>query len=81
MNHPSEDRLLLFHYEGDRAVEGHMGSCPACRQRLETLRGFLAAVERAAVPEREDSYGREVWRRIAPRLRQRPGSRSTTCSR
>ena len=72
MNHPSEDRLVLFHYEGDRAVARHVASCPVCRGRLGALRGLLEVVERAPVPEREESYGRQVWSRVAPRLRPRP---------
>ena len=72
MNHPSEDRLVLFHYEGDRAVAGHVASCPDCRGRLGALRGLLELVERAPVPEREESYGRQVWNRVAPRLTRRP---------
>lgn len=68
MNHPTEDRLVLFHYEGDASVAGHLSSCSACRGRLESLRGFLAAVEKMPVPERGEDYGRNVWRRVATRL-------------
>jgi hypothetical protein len=71
MNHPDEERLVLAHFEEDRAVERHLAECPPCSGRMAQLRRLLAAVEAAPVPERDDSYGREVWRRIAPRLEER----------
>jgi hypothetical protein len=71
MNHPDEERLILAHFEGDRAVEKHLAECPSCGGRVEQIRRLLAAVEAAPVPERDESYGREVWRQIAPRLEER----------
>lgn len=72
MNHPTEDRLILFHYEGDRAVARHLSSCLPCRGRMAGLVRLLSVVESEPVPERGDGYGREVWNRIAPRLPERP---------
>ena len=71
MSHPGQERLILAHFEGDRAVEKHLADCPACVERMAELRRLLAAVDAAPVPERGESYGREVWSRIAPRLQER----------
>jgi hypothetical protein len=68
MNHPSEEGLILFHYEGDRGVTRHLAACPACRGRLVEIEKLLALVESEPVPERGEAYGREVWSRIAARL-------------
>ena len=72
MKHPGEETLVLFHYEGDRAVARHLPECEPCRARLAELRRLLAAVETAAVPDRDEAYARAVWRRIAPSLTERP---------
>jgi len=72
MRHPGEERLILFHYEGGRRVSRHLAACLPCRDRLSEIRKLLAAVEAAPVPERGEAYGREVWRRLAPRLPERP---------
>jgi hypothetical protein len=73
MRHPGEERLILFHYEGGRRVSRHLADCLPCRDRLGEIQRLLAAVEAAPVPERGEDYGREVWRRLAPRLPRRPG--------
>jgi hypothetical protein len=72
MNHPAEERLILFHYEGDRGVARHLASCVSCRGRLAEIERILAVVESDPVPERSEEYGREVWSRIAARLPERP---------
>src|SRR5262245_64310562 len=73
MKHPDEERLVLAHFEGDRGVEKHLAECSSCAGRMEDLHRLLATVEAAPVPERDESYGREVWRRIAPRLEEHAG--------
>ena len=72
MSHPSQERLILFHYEGSRSVSRHLAACLPCRGRVEEIRKLLAAVDAAPVPERGEAYGRDVWRRLAPRLPERP---------
>lgn len=75
MKHPDEERLILAHFEGDRAVTRHLERCLPCRGRMASIRELLATVEAAPVPERGEDYGREVWRRIAPRLDALPEER------
>ena len=72
MSHPGQERLILFHYEGNRRVSRHLAACLPCRGRLNEIQRLLAAVEAAPVPDRDETYGREVWRLLAPRLPQRP---------
>lgn len=72
MRHPGQDRLILFHYEGGRRISRHLEACLPCRGRLGEIQRLLAAVDAVPVPERGESYGRDVWRRLAPRLPERP---------
>jgi hypothetical protein len=72
MSHPRQERLILFHYEGNRRVSRHLAACLPCCGRLNEIQRLLTAVEAAPVPERDETYGREVWRLLAPRLPQRP---------
>ena len=74
VRHPDDERLILFHYEGDRAVARHLTGCLPCRGRMVGIEGLLKLVETEPVPERGDAYGQEVWSRIAPRLPERPRS-------
>ena len=76
MRHPDDERLILAHFEGDKAVERHLESCLPCTGRMASIRNLLAAVDSAPVPERGEDYGREVWRRIATRLDERPDERT-----
>ena len=75
MRHPDEERLILAHFEGDRGVARHLEGCASCRDRMASIRTLLATVDAAPVPERGEDYGREVWRRIAPRLDEPPEER------
>jgi hypothetical protein len=70
--HPDDERLILFHYEGDRSVARHLDACLPCRGRMAGIRRFFDLVEAEPVPERGEAYGRDVWRRIAARLPERP---------
>ena len=72
MSHLSEEDLATFHWEGGRAAGKHLASCAACAERLAQLSALLRQVESAPVPPRAESYGREVWARLAPRLPERP---------
>lgn len=80
MKHVTEEQLVGYHYgDGDdesrRAIEEHLASCASCREGLSALKGVLAAVDSAAVPERGEAYGAEVWRHLAPRLGTGPVER------
>jgi hypothetical protein len=70
--HPEDERLILFHYEGDRVVARHLDACLPCRGRMAGIRRLFDLVEAEPVPERGEAYGRDVWRRIAARLPERP---------
>jgi hypothetical protein len=70
--HPDDERLILFHYEGDRSVARHLDACLPCRGRMAGIRRLFELVEAEPVPERGEAYGRDVWRRIAARLPERP---------
>lgn len=70
--HPDDERLILFHYEGDRSVARHLDACLPCQGRMAGIRRLFELVEAEPVPERGEAYGRDVWRRIAPRLPERP---------
>lgn len=71
MKHASEKQLVLLHYgeAADTGVEHHLSGCPECRARLESLARLLSSID-LPVPEKEPSYGADVWRRLAPRLEQ-----------
>ena len=73
--HPDDERLILFHYEGDRSVARHLDACLPCRGRMAGIRRLFELVEAEPVPERGEAYGRDVWRRIAARLPERPRPR------
>ena len=66
-----DDDLILYLYgeaEDPEAVRRQIESSAELRARCETLRLVLAAVDTAAVPERGETYGAEVWARLQPRL-------------
>lgn len=71
MRHIDEKELILYHYREpvDRAaIEAHLASCASCRAEKASLELALAAVDRSPVPDRTDTYGKEVWQRLQPRL-------------
>lgn len=72
MTHLPENELLDAYY-GDLPEAGreHLGQCPVCRDALAQLAELLDGVREAPVPERNDSYGREVWARLEPKLPSR----------
>jgi hypothetical protein len=70
---PLEDDDLILYLYGEsadpEAVRREIESSAELRARCESLRRVLAAVDGAVpVPERGESYGAEVWARLAPRL-------------
>jgi hypothetical protein len=73
MTHLSDDELVMTFYReggGLREAEAHMTLCPGCRERFERLTMALREVESEPIPERDESYGAEVWARLQPRLEQ-----------
>jgi hypothetical protein len=71
MTHLSDDDLvLLFYREGDglQEADAHATSCAGCRERFEKLTMALRTVQSEPIPERDESYGAEVWARLQPRL-------------
>jgi hypothetical protein len=75
MTHLSDDELaVMFYNEGDgvREAAAHAGECPECRERFEALAAALREVESAPVPERDETYGAQVWARLQPRLHEAP---------
>ncbi len=72
MGHLSEEQLILQYYrEGGAEAEAHLAECEACRAELNGLSLTLAAVSDLPVPERDESYGREVYVRLLPRLEEK----------
>jgi hypothetical protein len=69
MNHLTEEQLTLAYY-GDAGPDErrHLDECAWCRESFARLSMLLDALRDEPVPERGDSYGAEVWARIAPRL-------------
>ena len=71
MTHLTEDDCVLHYYgeAGDlRPADAHLAECEACRREFEKLSAALQAMTDADVPERDESYGAEVWARIRPKL-------------
>lgn len=68
MQHMTEEQLVA-HFYGDDEASGaqslnHLRDCVECARQLETLRGVLALVDEAPVPERGEDYGAAVWNRL-----------------
>lgn len=71
---PEEDLAMLAPgEEASGAVADHLASCFACRGRLDAFRRTVALVTAAErMPARSDSYGRDVWAALSPRLAPAP---------
>ena len=79
MNHLSEDELVLLYYGDDadpgvQKFQNHVAACSECRKQLERLTEFLGAIH-VPVPEPPENYERDVWRKLAPMLPDKPGTR------
>jgi hypothetical protein len=70
MQHLTEEEIISHYYrEFDaRDAESHLTSCAECRAQYDTIRGVLALVNEAAVPERSEGYGEQVWNRLRWKL-------------
>src|SRR5436853_2067955 len=70
--HIAEDQLTMHYYgeSDDRAVvDQHLAECPDCRAQYQGLQRVLNSVDAFPVPDRPDSYGSDVWLRIAPKMK------------
>jgi hypothetical protein len=77
MSHVTDEELLLDYYgestAADRVrVSAHLAVCDACRALDHELRGVLALVDRAPLPDAPDGFERDVWARLQQRLESRP---------
>jgi hypothetical protein len=71
MTHLSDDDLVLHFYGEADAPAGareHLSACDACRRRFLDLERVMLSIDDNAVPERDESYGRQVWARLQPAL-------------
>ncbi len=70
MQHLTEEQLVAHHYhDGDAAfAEAHLATCEECRAQLATLRSVLALVDQLPIPEKNPTYGEEVWTRLRWKL-------------
>ena len=78
MNHLNKEQFVQHYYgddEGNSDRERHLSECESCRAEFARLESVLGVVSEAAVPERGEEYGTEVWNRIRAHLpeRQRAG--------
>jgi anti-sigma factor RsiW len=72
MRHIGDEDLILIAYGEETPASRHVNGCPRCRTRVARMSEFLASLEETPVPERDENYGREVWKKLAPRLAQTP---------
>jgi hypothetical protein len=49
-------------------IRRHLEACSECAAQWQKLQAVMAAVEPAAVPERDESYGAQVWQQVRYRL-------------
>jgi predicted anti-sigma-YlaC factor YlaD len=74
MQHPTEEDLVLYHY-GEHLetaeLEDHLRGCGACRAEYDAMVAALSALGADTAPDPGPDYGREVWRRLEPRLVRR----------
>ena len=77
MNHLSEDQLVSAYYDGPNIDQrSHLEGCPHCQSSFARLRQFLDDSRDLPVPDRNASYGAEVWARLLPSLTP-PAQRSS----
>ncbi len=69
MKHQSAEQLLEAYY-GDAGAEfeTHLQTCQECRRSMEQLTATLDGLSEYEAPQRGETYGAEVWNRIAGQL-------------
>jgi hypothetical protein len=71
--HPGEADWVAYAFEDHDdpgGLERHLEACAACRAELDQIRHTLRLAEDLDVPERGETYGAELWRRLRPRLKR-----------
>jgi hypothetical protein len=69
MTHLNEEQLTLAYYgEVDSEFLRHLDRCAECKLQFERIKASLDSFPEYPVPERSDSYGRDVWLRLLPQL-------------
>lgn len=69
MTHLDEERLTLAYYgEIDAESLRHLDQCAECQTRRDRMKASLDSLPEYPVPERTDSYGKDVWLRLLPQL-------------
>ncbi|HEV2422696.1 MAG TPA: hypothetical protein VGS59_13375 [Candidatus Acidoferrales bacterium] len=71
MKHLTDEQLTALYYGDDEraeALQEHLRSCRGCRDNFQSLQHTLGAFKSAPIPERDPSYGSQVWYAIAQRL-------------
>ncbi len=72
MSHLDEEQVVDAYYNQlDHKLHAHLNECEQCRAKFERLSEMLHSVRDYPVPERGESYGREVWARLQPKLPNR----------
>lgn len=71
MKHLSEEELIAQYYgeaaESDNGVP-HLRACRECAARFAELKRDLEGIRPAPAPDRNDSYGDQVWQALRPSL-------------
>jgi hypothetical protein len=70
MKHLSEEQLIEYGYgEGDKVlIEEHFAVCRECNNSYAALQADLAEIRLPDPPQRDQSYGQNVWERLQNRL-------------
>ncbi len=71
MRPPSDEELILYYYgesEAPEIVDEAITHSTEVAGRYDSIRRVLDALPRDEIPPRSDLYGRQMWRRVSPRL-------------
>jgi hypothetical protein len=73
MKHLSEEELVEHHYAPQSTkMQRHIESCAGCGAAYTALESDLGAILPVEPPQRDASYGEQVWNRLADRLPSQP---------
>jgi hypothetical protein len=67
--HPTEDELVLLFYgdasaDDERRLAAHIETCADCQPVWREIKGSLAAVDAAGIPEPPADFERVMWARV-----------------
>lgn len=74
--HISEEQMVMLYYGEEpesTSVSRHLEDCEQCRNEFRRIQQWLINLPVAAVPERGEEYGAQVWQKVRARL---PGQRT-----